>query len=130
MTKTIRQTVTIGAPPKDVYLALVNEKRHASFTGSPAKISDRVGEGFSCYGGYVRGTNLDLVPGSRIVQAWRAKDWAPGAFSIVSFELKRAPGGTTRLSFTHTGVPSNDFRDKTKGWRTHYWKPLKAYLER
>ena len=43
MTKTIRQTVTIGAAPRLVFGALINEKRHAKFTGHPAVISRKVG---------------------------------------------------------------------------------------
>lgn len=130
MTKTIRQTVRIGAAPKAVYAALMNGKRHAAFTGSPAEISTKVGGAFTCYGGYITGTNLDLVPAKTVVQAWRSRDWPRGTFSIVTFALARAAGGKTRLSFTQAGVPASDFNDKSSGWRTHYWKPLKAYLEK
>jgi len=130
MTKTIRQTVTIGAAPRLVFGALINEKRHAKFTGHPAVISRKVGGTFTCYGGYISGINLELVAPRRIVQAWRSQTWPEGAYSIVTFALARRKGGRTRLSFTQVGVPASDFKDKSKGWRTFYWKPLKAYLEK
>ncbi len=38
-------------------------------------------------------------------------------------------GGKTRLDFSHVGVPANDYAEKNRGWRTHYWQPLKRYLE-
>ncbi len=129
MTRTIRQTVTIGAAPLEVYCALLDSKRHAAFTGSAARISAKVGGAFSCYGGYITGTNLELIPSRRIVQAWRSRGWPLGTFSLVTFALARAAGGATRLTFTQVGVPASDTKDKAGGWRTHYWRPLKAYLE-
>jgi|CZKI01.1.fsa_nt_gi uncharacterized protein YndB with AHSA1/START domain len=130
MTKTIRHNVTIGAAPKQVFGALINEKKHAKFTGAPASISRKAGGAFTCYGGYISGINLELVPSKRIVQAWRAKGWPAGIHSIVSFALSRKAGGRTRVSFTHVGVPASRFKDINEGWRTHYWRPLKAYLEK
>jgi uncharacterized protein YndB with AHSA1/START domain len=130
MTKTIRHTVTLGAPPKKVYAALIEEKRHAKFTGNAAKISRKVGGALTCYGGHIEGINLELVPAKRIVQAWRTTGWAAGIFSIATFALARAAGGKTKLTFTHLGVPAANAKDLDAGWRTYYWKPLKAYLEK
>jgi len=130
MTKNIRHHVTFNAPPKKVYAALIEEKRHAAFTGAPAAISRKVGGAFTCYGGYITGFNLELIPGRRIVQAWRGKDMTEGLFSIVTFALAGSSGGKTRLTFTHSGLPASYFKGKNEGWRTHYWKPLKAYLEK
>ena len=129
MTKTIRQTVVIGVAPKLVFGALINERRHAMFTGDTAAISRKVGGAFTCYGGYISGINLELTPAKRIVQAWRSRGWPLGTFSLVTFALARAAGGATRLTFTQVGVPASDTKDKAGGWRTHYWRPLKAYLE-
>jgi uncharacterized protein YndB with AHSA1/START domain len=130
MTKTIRHNVTIGAAPRQVFDALIRERKHAKFTGAPASISRKVGGAFTCYGGHISGINLELVPAKRIVQAWRAKDWPAGIHSIVSFALSREAGGRTRISFAHVGVPASRFKDINEGWRTYYWKPLKAYLGR
>ncbi len=130
MTKTIRQTVTIGAEPKRVYEALIDERRHASFTGEKASISRKAGGAFTCYGGYLTGFNIDLVPGKRIVQAWRTKHWPKGTYSIATFTLARSRGGRTKVSFTQEAVPASSVRHLVPGWRTHYWKPLKAYLEK
>lgn len=129
MTKTIRQTVTIKAPPGKVFNALMNEKQHARFTGAAAVISRKEGGAFTCYDGYTSGFNLEVSAPRRIVQAWRGRTWPKGLYSIVTFSLGRAPGGATKLSFTQVGVPASDFKAKSDGWRSHYWKPLKAYLE-
>jgi uncharacterized protein YndB with AHSA1/START domain len=130
MTKTLRQTVTIAASPKRVFAALIDEKKHATFTGNPAKISRKAGGAFSCYGGYLEGFNLELVASKRIVQAWRSKNWPAGTYSIVTFALSRMAGGRTRLSFTQLGVPASDVKAKAAGWHKAYWKLLKAYLEK
>jgi uncharacterized protein YndB with AHSA1/START domain len=129
MTKPIRQTVTIAAAPRKVYEALISEKLHAKFTGEKAVISRKVGGAFTCYGGYLAGINLDLVPGKRIVQAWRSSGWPNGTYSIATFSLTRKRGGT-KLAFSHVGVPASSHKGITNGWRTFYWKPLKAYLEK
>jgi uncharacterized protein YndB with AHSA1/START domain len=130
MSKTIRQTMTIGATPKKVYAALIDEKKHAKFTGEAAAISRKVGGAFTCYGGHLSGINLELVPAKRIVQAWRATGWPAGAYSVATFALARSAGGKTKLSFTHVGVPTAARKHITVGWHTFYWKPLKAYLEK
>jgi uncharacterized protein YndB with AHSA1/START domain len=130
MTGTIRQAVTIAAAPKKVFEALIDERRHARFTGNPAKISRKAGGAFTCYGGYLEGFNLEVVAARRIVQAWRSKNWPKGTYSIVTFALARKAGGKTTLSFTQVGLPASDVREKTKGWHKAYWKPLKAYLEK
>jgi uncharacterized protein YndB with AHSA1/START domain len=129
MSKTIRQSVTIKATPTRVFEALIDERRHTKFTGAPAVISRRVGGAFTCFGGYLSGINLDVVPGRRIVQAWRSKNWPEGYYSVVTFALAKAAGGRTRLTFTQLGVPAGDFKGKSEGWRERYWKPLKAHLE-
>ena len=129
MTKPIRQTVTIGAAPRRVYEALISEKQHSKFTGEKAVISRKAGGAFSCYGGYLGGINVELIPGKRIVQAWRSKGWPKGVYSIATFSLTRKRGGT-KLAFSHVGVPATSHKDITNGWRKFYWKPLKAYLEK
>ena len=127
-TKIIQHTVLLRATPKEVYDALMDQKKHAQFTGERARIRAKPGAAFSCYDGYITGITLELEPARRIVQAWRSRGWPPGHFSIVMFELAKRPGGRTQLRFTQVGVPANDYAKKNQGWRTHYWQPLKRFL--
>ncbi|HUJ71719.1 MAG TPA: SRPBCC family protein [Verrucomicrobiae bacterium] len=129
MTKEIKHQVVICAPPARVFEALMDSRKHAAFTGERASISRRVGSAFRCYGSYITGFNLEIDPGKRIVQAWRSRDWPKGAYSIVTFALSKMAGGKTKLRFTQVGVPAGDYARKNTGWRTHYWEPLKRYLE-
>lgn len=42
----------------------------------------------------------------------------------------KRPGGRIQLRFTQVGVPARDYARKNQGWRTHYWQPLKRFLEK
>jgi activator of HSP90 ATPase len=127
MSAAIHQEVSFKATPKRVYDALMTSKEHSAFTGGAAKISRDAGGEFSCHDGQVTGRNVELVPGQRIVQAWRLAAWEEGLYSLVRFELQ-PKGGETRLVLDHVGVPE-PFREGTaSGWETRYWGPLKKHL--
>jgi activator of HSP90 ATPase len=126
-TKTIRQTVIFKAGPHDIYEALMDSKKHAKFTGGKATISREVGGKFSTYDGYAEGVNQELVPDKKIVQTWRAEDWPEGHYSRVTFSLNKAEGGT-RLTFSQTGVPEEQYQDVSQGWQDYYWEPMKEML--
>jgi activator of HSP90 ATPase len=121
---TIHQEVSLPAAPSRVYDALLQPEQFSRMTGAPSEIDPREGGTFSCFGGMIVGRNVELVPGTRVVQAWRAGNWPPGVFSIVRFQLD--PEGTgTRLVFDHTGFPSEDAAHLEAGWEANYWKPLR-----
>jgi activator of HSP90 ATPase len=122
---TVRQTVTIPASPLAVYRALMDPRTHARFTGSPARISPRVGGRFTTYDGYAEGRHLELIPGRKIVQTWRANDWPAGHYSTATFTLTRSGTGT-KLVFTQAGVPDEETASIREGWREFYWIPLRA----
>jgi activator of HSP90 ATPase len=128
-TKDIRHIVRIKAKPRAVFEALMDSKKHAAFTGAPAKISRTVGGRFNAHGPHLTGINVDLTKDKRIVQAWRAAGWPKGHFSIVRFDLNPERGGTL-LAFTHVGIPSQRVRSINNGWKNYYWKPLKTALEK
>jgi uncharacterized protein YndB with AHSA1/START domain len=128
-TSTIRQVVTVAASPVEVYRVLMSSRLHAEFTGAPAKISPRVGGTIMAWGGYIHGMNLALVPGKRIVQAWRPSEetWPKDHDSKVQFELSPTPRGT-RIRFTHSNVPAEHAAHLSKGWHESYWEPLSRYF--
>ena len=129
MRRIIRQTVLFPAGCEKVYTLLMTSRAHARFTGSKARISRRIGGRISAYDGYISGRNLELVPGRKIVQAWRGSDWPKGAESTVTFLLTKTKNGC-RLRFTQRGVPPEHFASISKGWIEFYWKPMKQMLKR
>jgi activator of HSP90 ATPase len=128
MSKAIKQTVTFKAAPHAVFEALMDEKKHAAFTGGEAKISRKVGGKFKIYGGDVEGKNLELLPDQKIVQSWRYSDWPEGHYSTATFALEPTEKGT-RMVFTQTDVPEDKYEDIKQGWKDYYWAPMKEMLE-
>ena len=128
-TTTIKQTETFAATPQKVYDLIIDEKKHAAFSGSPASMSGEVNGQFSVYDGYCTGHNLELIKGEKIVQAWHfAEDgWPDDHFSICTF-LFEPEGNHTRLTFTQTGVPKHKAAALAEGWKEYYWDLMQAYL--
>jgi activator of HSP90 ATPase len=58
---------------------LTDGQKFAAATGMPAQLSDREGEAFALFDGRVEGRQIELVPGQRIVQAWRFDAAHPSA---------------------------------------------------
>ena len=124
----LHHEVDFAAPPERVYAALTDAAQFQGFTGAPADIAATPGGAVSLFGGMIAGTNIELVPGQRLVQAWRAGNWEPGLYSIVRFELQPSGSGT-RLLFDHTGITTDMREHLDAGWHKMYWEPLKKYLE-
>ncbi len=124
----LHQEVSFAAPPARIYAALLSSKAFAEFTGMPAQIDPQVGGAVSLFGGLIMGRNIELVPGRRIVQAWRAvQDFPSGVYSVVKMDL--APNGSgTVLKLDHTGFPEGHYDHLYEGWGPRYWDPLKKYL--
>lgn len=129
MTKTIHQTIYFSASPFEVFESLMDEKKHAAFTNSRAKIDRKIGGEFSVWDGYATGVNKELIQDKLIVQTWRASDWPESAESIVKFEISKE-GDKTKLVFTQTGVPNDFENDVANGWKDFYWEPLEKYLSK
>jgi hypothetical protein len=86
---------------------LTDGQKFAAATGMPAQLSDREGETFTLFGGRIEGRQIELVPGQRIVQAWRfgathPSCWDAGVYSVVRFTLSGQQDGT-RFIIDHTG---------------------------
>jgi activator of HSP90 ATPase len=136
----IHQEVSFAASRRRVYEALTETRRFDAVTrlsdgarllaapgAKPTAISDTVGGPFVLFGGYITGRHLELVPGERLVQAWRAASWKPGEYSIVSFVLL-GDDARTKLVFDHRGFPEGDGSHLASGWHAHYWDPIGKYL--
>jgi uncharacterized protein YndB with AHSA1/START domain len=135
----IHQEPDFSASPKRVYEALTDARQFTRviqlsgalqamhLPNTPAEISREVGGAFALYGGYITGRHVELVPNVRIVQAWRAGEWAPGVYSIAKFELVEQGSGS-KIVFDHTGFPKGKAEGLASGWKAHYWEPLAKVL--
>jgi len=128
MAKTIHQEVTIAGSPKSVYDAIMSSDTFTKMTGGrQAKISAEVGGAASMFGGDIQARNVELVPGKRIVQAWRSGGWPEGVYSICKFELT-ADGDGTKVVFDQAGYPDDAHEMLDGGWHQMYWGPLNTML--
>jgi activator of HSP90 ATPase len=138
----IHQEVTLHASPARVFEVLTDSGKFDAVTrlsdavtlvtapdAKPTVIGREAGSPFNLFGGYVTGRNLEMLPGQRLVQAWRAGSWAAGEFSVAHFALAADPAGC-RLVFDHRGFPSDQGASLAYGWRVHYWEPLAKFLAR
>ncbi len=123
----IHQEATFVAPPARVYDALADLKLFSEWTGAPASGDSTEGAGFTAFGGHVTGRHVELVPGRRIVQSWRARTWPEGVHSIVRFEL-HAEGEGTKLVFDHEGFPEDQREHLSNGWKTMYWEKMAKHF--
>lgn len=135
----IHQETAFDATPLRVYAVLTQARlfdevvrlsgalQAMHLKATPATIGTGPGDAFALFGGYITGRHLELSPGERVVQAWRAASWPPHIYSIVRFELSPGPRGT-RLVFDQTGFPLEEAVSLATGWRAHYWEPMAKAL--
>ena len=127
--KTIKQAVHINASSDEVYEAYVDAKKHAEFTGGNTKFEANAGGKFKIWDGDLSGENVELVPGKKIVQKWRANDWAEGHFSDLTIQLEPEDDGT-KLTLIQGNAPDDKADDIDKGWHEYYWEPMNKYFEK
>jgi uncharacterized protein YndB with AHSA1/START domain len=128
----IHQESIIQATPQQVFDVLTDGAKFAAATGQPASISDQPGEAFALFGGRIEGRQVELVPGERVVQAWRfggdhPETWDAGVYSLVRFTLMRE-GGATRFIIDHGGIPSPWEEHIEGGYPAFYHDPLARYF--
>jgi uncharacterized protein YndB with AHSA1/START domain len=126
--RTIKQKVIIPAPPKEVYEAITDPKKHSAFTESKATGKPVVGGKFTAWDGYISGKYLELDDGKRVVQEWASTDF-PKGYGPSRLELcfNEVPEGT-ELIMVHSNVPEEQADETADGWKEWYWDPLKKYF--
>lgn len=130
----IHQEISFEAAPERIYRLLTDGGEFAAATEKPSEIEAGEGGKFSIFGGYIEGRQIELVPGQRVVQAWRGVDWAPGEYSVVRFHLQ-AEGSGTRLLLDHDGYPEGEsplypswHEHLSANWPVFYFEPFAKYL--
>src|SRR5450432_1144402 len=130
----IHQEVSFKAAPERIYELLTEGREFAAATEKPSNIETGEGGKFSIFGAYIEGRHIELVPGRRVVQAWRGVDWAPGAYSIVRFG-RHAEGSGTKVVLDHDAYPEGKspmypswHEHLAANWPVFYFEPFAKYL--
>src|SRR5581483_10404284 len=112
-----------------LYSQYLDSKQHAALTGgNPAKISAKEGTKFTAWGGFILGTNLQLIKDELIVQSWRGSDWAKSEADSTFIMLFEQKGKDAIIHMTHANVPNKHVGGIKQGWVDYYWTPWKEYL--
>jgi len=121
----------IPASPREIYDAWLDSEAHGAMTGTKAKASPKVGDKYMATDDYIWGTNLELVPGKKIVQSWRSTDFVDGEKdSVITVTLEPVAGGTM-LTLQHSDIPDTQADGGyEQGWFDYYFEPMKSYSPR
>lgn len=118
-------SAVIATSSTEIYDAWLDGEAHARMTGAAATGKAEVGASFTAWDGYISGTNLELEPGRRIVQAWRTSQFAEDeGDSRVEIVLEPVEGGT-RVLIRHRDLPAHGEQYR-QGWEDHYFIPMRA----
>jgi len=117
----------IKATSEEIYNAWLNSESHTEMTGGKATASDKIGDSFTAWDGYIMGENLVLVPFRRIVQSWRTTEFEEKEEDSKIELLLHEIDGETEITLLHTNVPEHG-EEYITGWEEHYFQPMKEYF--
>ena len=138
----VHHQVELPATPAEVYELLADAAALSALSRMSGTAGRAAGEEFSAFDGHVTGRQVELIPGTMLVQAWRFPMWEPGMYTIVRFTLEAAKASAplaatddsgTRLSIDQHAEPEGadalgchpTWRDHLDaGWLTFYLTPL------
>ncbi|HTA27737.1 MAG TPA: SRPBCC domain-containing protein [Bacteroidia bacterium] len=127
--KTLTQKVIFkNTTPEELYEMYMDAKMHSMLTSAPAKITKKEGSSYSAHGDYIKGKNLNLVPGKLIVQTWRGSDWKKTDLNSIFMLQLEKKGNDAVLNMVHANIPDNEAEGIKSGWNDYYWTPWKAHL--
>jgi activator of HSP90 ATPase len=130
----MKNSFTVSAvfpvPPSTLFAAWLSSKEHSAFTGSPAKISAKVGGKFTTWDGYISGTIIKIIKNKKIFQKCRTTEFPDNSpDSLVTIEFKKVKDGT-ELVLTHSEIPQGQAQQYKDGWEDFYFKPMREYFSK
>ena len=123
-------SVTLPAPPKDIFKAWLSSDGHSQMTGSPAEVKAEGGGAFKAWDGYIWGKTLEMEQYNRIIQAWRTSEFPEDSpDSRVEIQLEEISNGT-KLTLTHNDIPNGQGDGYKQGWEDFYFTPMRKYFSK
>ena len=119
----------IDATAEQIYKAWLSSNGHTKMTGGIANISDKIGDNFTAWNGYIQGKNIELEPYIRILQSWRTSQFEKDEEDSQIEILLQEGDNQTTLTLIHTNVPESG-EHYVKGWDDHYFQPMKSYFSK
>lgn len=85
---TIKLTQEFQCKAQEFYDALTRIEMVTAFTRAHVKLDPIKGGRFELFNGNISGKFEELIPGKKIVQLWRYKQWPEGHFSRVTIDIE------------------------------------------
>jgi len=109
----------------DLYECFVHPGRVRAYAGDSAQVSSEKGGKSVLFGGSVLTENVEMIPGKKIVQKWRFKEWPESYYSTVTLDFETKENKTI-LNVHHEGVPDSDRERTEQGWSANYFARIKG----
>ncbi|CAK1555458.1 unnamed protein product [Leptosia nina] len=118
-TKSIELTESFQCRAQEFYDAMTRIDMVTAFTQGHVKMEAEKGGKFSLFGGNVSGEFRELVPGKKIVQYWRYKQWPEQHFSEVTFSIEEKDDHTL-VTLKQDLVPTSELEQTRANWKHKY----------
>ena len=112
---------------KKIYDTWLSSEGHTKMTGGSAIISNKIGDKFTAWDGYIEGVNIDLEPNKRIFQTWRTSQFNEDEEDSEIEVLLNEVDGKTELTLIHTNLSESGEHYKN-GWEDNYFEPMGKYF--
>lgn len=123
-TKSIEITETFQCRAQEFYDAMTRIEMVTAFTQGHVKLEAEKGGKFTLFGGNISGEFRELVPGKKIVQYWRYKQWPKEHFSEVTFSIEEKDDNTL-VTLKQDLVPSSEVEQTRENWKRYYFDSIK-----
>ncbi|XP_045533175.1 activator of 90 kDa heat shock protein ATPase homolog 1 [Pieris brassicae] len=123
-TKNIEITETFQCRAQEFYDALTRIEMVTAFTQGHVKLEAEKGGKFTLFGGNISGEFRELVPGKKIVQYWRYKQWPKEHFSEVTFSIEEKDDNTL-VTLKQDLVPASEVEQTRENWKRYYFDSIK-----
>ncbi|EEZ99044.1 activator of 90 kDa heat shock protein ATPase homolog 1 [Tribolium castaneum] len=121
---TINITQQFQCRAQEFYDALTKIEMVTAFTRAHVKMDASKGGKFELFNGNIVGQFDELVPGKKIVQQWRYKQWPEGHYSTVTFNINEK-SDHTEVNVVQSGVPTGEAEVTKENWQRYYWDSMK-----
>lgn len=123
-TKAIEMSEKFQCRAHEFYDAMTRIEMVTAFTQGHVKMEAEKGGKFALFGGNVTGEFRELVPGKKIVQYWRLKQWPDQHFSEVTFNIEEKEDHTL-VTLKQELVPAAEVEQTRENWRRYYFDSIK-----
>jgi len=118
---------TIKATAEEIYSTWLSSDGHTSMTGGKATVSNKVGENFTAWDGYISGKNISLESNYKIIQSWRSSQFEESEEDSIIEVILNESNDETELTLIHSNIPESGEHYK-EGWDEHYFQPMRLYF--